>query len=87
MTMFPVQLEDGSEVLVTKTFDGDAIVLKDEAGNAYQQAQYGAHVVKLEAGETPATPATTDTEPVAEEAEEPAEAETSEGGVTEEPIG
>lgn len=90
---FTVQLEDGTEVLVDKVFEGDDIVLKDEAGNRYQPAQYGAHVVALEAGEAPVAEAQTDTEPVAEEAEETEETapeapeEDNKGGVTEEPIG
>lgn len=67
---FPVQLEDGTEVLVEKTFEGDDIVLKDAEGNRYEPAQFGAHVTKLEADESPTSEVQTDTEPVEEEAEE-----------------
>ena len=87
---FPAQLEDGTVVEVEKYFDGDAIVLKDEDGNTYQNAQYGAHIVALEEGEAPKTDAETDTEPVAEEAEEAAEEadeDGAQGGANEEPIG
>jgi hypothetical protein len=84
---FPAQLEDGTIVEVEKAFDGDSIVLRDEAGNTYQQAQFGAHILPLAEGETAPTAATTDTEPVAEETEPEAAEEVEEGGVTEEPVG
>lgn len=90
MEMFPALLEDGTEVMVGKVFEGDDIVLKDEAGNRYEAAQYQSHIVPLDATEAPKSEAETDTEPVEEEGEETApepSEEDDKGGATEEPIG